>query len=253
MRPKKNEKSRVVCWFSCGAASAVAAKLAMEKYSNRRELVVAYCDTLAEEHPDNARFMKDAEGWLGVSIVKIKSLVFNSVSEVFFKRKFMSNRFGAQCTIEMKKKPRFSFQRSDDINVFGFTFEEWSRAKRFEVNNPELITDWVLVWNRLSKQDCLDKIASAGIEIPVMYRLGYKNNNCIGCVKAQSPAYWNKIKEDFPDKWEERRLQSRQLGSKLVNISGQRFFIDDPEVLGCSERVIEENLSCGPQCGDLNG
>ena len=23
-----------------------------------------------------------------------------------------------------------------------------------------------------------------GIEIPVMYRLGYNNNNCVGCVKG---------------------------------------------------------------------
>jgi PP-loop superfamily ATP-utilizing enzyme len=40
---------RVLVWFSCGAASAVAAKLAVEKYGDQCE--VLYCDTLAYEHP----------------------------------------------------------------------------------------------------------------------------------------------------------------------------------------------------------
>ncbi len=39
--------SRIVVWFSCGAASAVAAKLAVEKYNN---VMVVYCDT-GGEHP----------------------------------------------------------------------------------------------------------------------------------------------------------------------------------------------------------
>ena len=31
-----------------------------------------------------------------------------------------------------------------------------------------------------------------------MYKLGYNNNNCIGCVKG-GQAYWNKIRIDFPE------------------------------------------------------
>ena len=52
-----NNESRVLSWFSCGDASAVASKLAVEKYGDRCEVV--YCDTLAHEHPDNFRFLKD--------------------------------------------------------------------------------------------------------------------------------------------------------------------------------------------------
>ena len=36
-------KQRVVSWFSCGAASAVAAKMALEKFGPDVEVV--YCDT----------------------------------------------------------------------------------------------------------------------------------------------------------------------------------------------------------------
>lgn len=55
--------SRVVSWFSCGAASAVATKLALQANylpNGASEVVVAYCDTFKREHPDNRRFF---EGW----------------------------------------------------------------------------------------------------------------------------------------------------------------------------------------------
>ena len=35
----------------------------------------------------------------------------------------------------------------------------------------------------------------AGIKQPVMYSMGYNNNNCIGCVKG-GMGYWNKIRKD---------------------------------------------------------
>ena len=48
--------SRVVCWFSCGAASAVATKLAITEYANSgMEIVIARC-IVKEEHSDNDRF-----------------------------------------------------------------------------------------------------------------------------------------------------------------------------------------------------
>jgi hypothetical protein len=51
--------ARVVSWFSCGAASAVATKLALR---DSPDAVVAYCETGAE-HPDNERFLADCERW----------------------------------------------------------------------------------------------------------------------------------------------------------------------------------------------
>ena len=41
-------------------------------------------------------------------------------------------------------------------------------------------------------------LKNANIELPAMYKLGYHNNNCIGCVKG-GMGYWNKIKIDFPE------------------------------------------------------
>ena len=63
--------SRVLAWFSCGDASAVAAKLAVEKYGDRCE--VLYCDTFAYEHPDNRRFFDDVQRWIGREIKVLRS------------------------------------------------------------------------------------------------------------------------------------------------------------------------------------
>ena len=54
----------IAVWFSCGAASAVAAKLTIENYDDVR---VIY-NPVINEHPDNLRFLKDVEKWIGQKI-----------------------------------------------------------------------------------------------------------------------------------------------------------------------------------------
>lgn len=49
----------IAVWFSCGAASAVAAKLTVQQYG-RNEVRVINCP-VAEEHEDNLRFLRDVQ------------------------------------------------------------------------------------------------------------------------------------------------------------------------------------------------
>lgn len=131
--------------------------------------------------------------------------------------------------------------------VVWFSCEETARITRMEGSNPELTFDWILEANNLSKESCLSRIVEAGIPLPVMYRLGFKNNNCIGCVKATSIAYWRSIREHFPEVFATRARQSRELGVRLTRLKGQRIFIDeipkDQPML-----PITEDVSCGPDC-----
>ena len=243
----KNPTGRVVIWFSCGAASAVAAKLALQEYGDR--CVVVYCDVMNTEHPDNERFFKDVEEWLGHPVHRIKSEQFDSVDEVFEVSRYMVGIQGAKCTSEMKKLPRRAFQKHDDVHIFGFTSDELDRIARFSLNNPELNTDWILFRHRITKDECLEHLKSAGIELPLMYLLGYRNNNCLGCVKASSATYWNMTRRDFPEVFERRCRQSRALGVKLVRIEGELTFLDElPEDYLPAEPL--ENISCGPDCGE---
>ncbi len=239
---------RVVSWFSCGAASAVAAKLAVEKHG--ADCVVVYCDTMKTEHPDNSRFLADIERWIGRTIEVVGSSRYQTVDEVFEKTRFMSGPKGARCTVEMKKLPREVFQRPTDTHVFGYTFDEQWRAESFEQQNPALSVEWILIDQFVRKVDCHRLLRDAGIAPPAMYALGFDHNNCLGCVKAQSPGYWNRTRRLFPEVFERRARQSRLLGVRLAlvgQVDGKnvRCFLDElPPDAGGPDDAID----CGPAC-----
>lgn len=239
------EVGRVLVWFSCGAASAVAAKLASEKYPNC-ELV--YCDTLVNEHSDNERFLHDIESRTGKIVTMIGSQKYKSVDEVIQICRYMSGPNGAPCTIELKKVPRFNFQLPGDLHIFGLTADESGRIIKFIQDNKELDFDWILWKKGIQHIDCLDMLKEAGIELPVMYKLGFNNNNCIGCVKASGVAYWTRIRKFFPQVFEKRCSQSRLLGARMLVLKNKRVFLDQlPEDVGLDEDDTEK-IECGVMC-----
>jgi len=188
---------RIVCWFSCGAASAVATKLAIFENANIYPLIIAYTEVL-EEHPDNKRFLADCEKWFGQEILilgndKYKRSIFET-----FKTSAMNIKGSAPCTQKLKKQVRQKFETPNDRQVFGYTAEEQQRMNRFIDANNDVDIWCPLIDKGLTKEDCLAMLENAKIELPEMYRLGYNNNNCIGCVKG-GMGYWNKIKVDFPE------------------------------------------------------
>ena len=112
--------SRVICWFSCGAASAVATKLAIAKHGSEN-LVVAYTHVL-EEHPDNWRFLRDCKNWFGCDIEILGNDKYNrSIYEVFMRTRYLKGTKGTACTRLLKKEVRKKFQNIDDVHVFGYT------------------------------------------------------------------------------------------------------------------------------------
>jgi len=237
---------RVVVWFSCGAASAVAALLALKFYGPPRVQIV-YCDTLASEDSDNARFLADVSKWLHHPIHVIKSKKYDSIDEVFEQERFMSGPKGARCTIEMKKVPRFNYQRPDDIHVMGLTLDEHKRIEDFEPRNPELTCHWILRDSFIRKKDCYRILREAGIDLPRMYSLGFEHNNCIGCVKATSPAYWQQIAKHYPKHYARRARQSRDIGARLVRVNNERIFLDELDLTAIYPNG-DQTVECGLFC-----
>ncbi len=243
---------RILAWFSCGDASAAAAKLAIEKYGPACEVV--YCDTFAFEHPDNKRFFDDVERWLGQSITIIKSEDYTDIYDVFEKTRWLVGAAGARCTTEMKKIPRKAYQRVDDIHVFGFTADEEHRVERLHAENPEIQTEFPLIEVGLTKSGCHQMVREARIELPAMYLMGYRNNNCIGCVKGGA-GYWNKIHRDFPAMFDKMAGMERELGATILSKRGtengvtyrRRLYLDElPPGMG---RYNEEpDIECGVLC-----
>lgn len=238
--------NRIIVWFSRGAASAVAAKMTLDAYPKDRVSVV-YCNTAMSENADGDRFQAQISDWINFPITVIGSDKYESVDEVFERERYMSGIAGARCTVEMKKIPRMNFQRADDCHVFGYCVDEQKRIKDFKANNPELTLDWILRDNFIRKVDCYRILKEAGIELPEMYRLGFEHNNCLACVKATSPGYWNKTRVHFPEAFDRRARQSREIGCRLVRLDGERIFLDElPSDAGLNEP--DGDIECGPYC-----
>lgn len=215
------KEPRRVGWLGLGAASAVAIKLA-------RPDVIAYCDTGAE-HPDNARFLTACEQWFGQRVEILKSDEYADTWAVWERRRFLAGISGAPCTAALKVEPRLAFQRPDDVHIFGYTADrsDMERATRLRENFFELTIKTPLIERGIRKDACLAMLGGAGIEIPMMYKLGFHNNNCIPCVKATSPAYWALIRLHFPEKFDRMVRLSRELDVRLCRIKDERRFIDE--------------------------
>jgi 3'-phosphoadenosine 5'-phosphosulfate sulfotransferase (PAPS reductase)/FAD synthetase len=214
---------RVVSWFSCGAASAVATVLAAIKYG---EIEAVYC-RVREEHEDNLRFIDDFTRVTGIPIKIIMDEPSDgSIYNIFLKRKFLKNQMGAPCTMILKKDMRKAYQRPNDIQVFGYTVEEQDRADKFIDGNNDVKEDFVLIENGITKNDCYRIIRDdLGIELPVMYRLGYQNNNCVGCVKG-GMGYWNKIRRDFPAAFDKMAKLERTIGHAICRDEKGYVYLD---------------------------
>jgi len=236
--------SRVISWFSCGAASAVATKIAISE--SKTPVEVVYCH-VKEEHPDNMRFLKDCEAWFGQPITILEDEKYHgSIYEVFLKRKYIVGVQGAPCTMFLKKEVRKRYEKPGDVQVFGYTAEEEDRVERFMDANNDVKLWSVLVEKGLTKQDCLAIIDRAGIELPAMYKLGYINNNCVGCVKG-GLGYWNKIRVDFPDAFTKMAQTERLLGVKILKSKGERIYLDELPV-GAGDYPTEVSIECGIFC-----
>lgn len=205
-------KPRIVCNFSCGAASAVATKLAIADYGDTHDVVIvnAY---LASEEPDNRRFADDCERWFGRALTVLRDEKYAAdILNVFRRERYIKNRFGAPCTKLLKRRVLDTFSRPGDVLVFGYTAEEVDRLEDFRERNPDRPVIAPLIERGLGKDDCKAMVERAGIMLPLMYRMGYSNANCPGCIKG-GEGYFRAIREDFPERFEALCQIQDELGS----------------------------------------
>jgi len=222
-----------VIWWSAGITSAVARKIALEKYPNSR---IYYTETGAS-HPDNERFKKDCEKWYGKRIRTFKNKKgYKSPIDVIKKTGYVNGPDGARCTLELKKEVRFMIEDwykpslfnniSIDRQIFGYEFEkkQINRAIRFLEQYPDAHAEFPLIEKGLNKNQCAAILLNNEIALPTMYLLGYGNNNCIGCVKG-GMGYWNKIRIDFPNEFNDMAKAERVAGHSCI----KGTFLDELE------------------------
>lgn len=239
-----------VSWWSAGITSAVACKIALEIYKD----VEIYYQGIDSAHPDNARFMADCEKWYGVKIHTIRSSKFKDQFDVIEKVGCVNTPTGAPCTKHLKKEVRFALEKEHEITLFndiGIENQIWgyeydkkqiNRAIRHGQQYPDTHPLFPLIEKGINKNQCAGLIMNAGIKLPAMYRLGYSNNNCIGCVKG-GMGYWNKIRNDFPNVFLKMAALERKVGYSCLN----GIFLDElhPDA---GRNVREVMPSCGNIC-----
>lgn len=210
--------SRIVCQFSCGAASAVATKLAIAQHGEQVVIVNAF---IHEEHSDNRRFAADCEKWFGREIINLRDTKYDaSAIKVFETVGYIKGPQGAACTSRIKRGLLRTFERPGDVLVIGYTAEEQWRLDDWIENWPDRPILAPLIERGLTKEDCKAMVLRAGIRLPHMYELGYDNANCIGCVKG-GLGYFRAIREDFPANFE--RLA--QAEDKVAQLHGDAAYI----------------------------
>lgn len=231
-----------VCWLSAGVSSFVAGWLVRDTVD-----LYLYID-IADQHPDSMRFIRDCEKLLGKPVEVLRSEKYRDVEDVCLRESYIHTPGGvAYCTKHLKKQVRQKWEREhadyDLTYVWGFDPHEKHRAEYLRNAEPEFSHEFPLIDRGISKQSAHKLCSELGVRRPVMYDLGYNNNNCLGCIKG-GMGYWNKIRVDFPDVFERRAKMERVIGRSCI----KGVYLDelDPD-RGRSPKPI--SIDCSFFCG----
>jgi hypothetical protein len=249
--------TRIVCHFSCGAASAVATKLALADYGHAR--VTIYNAFVVEEDSDNRRFLADCEKWFDHEVTVLRDEKYGaSAREVWRKKRFITHAVShiTVCSTALKRDVIEAACTLDDRHVYGFTADEAKKAR--VVRFLETGGLCPLIDRNLTHADCLGMIERAGIVLPLRYRQGYNNANCVGCCKG-GEGYWNKTRRDSPADFIEVAEIQKSLGPGSYFFrdreTGERFSLYDldPSAGRHDEEFPDCSLFCEMAERELEG
>lgn len=236
----------IVSWFSAGVSSFIAAYIEKD---NIDEIIYIHID---DQHEDSMRFLKDCEKALGKEIEILQS-PYKNVNNVIKQFRFTNSPYGAKCTEILKKRVRKEWEyehKDEDLTyIWGYDIEERHRAERLLESMPQFKHKFPLIDRGFKKEDCHGILRELGIKRPMMYELGYRNNNCIGCVKG-GMGYWNRIRVDFPEVFKARAELEREVGGSCI----KGIYLDElePDRGRLEEKVMEEcNIICQLGSSDL--
>lgn len=256
----------VIGWWSGGADSAWTCYLCI-LWFGKENVRVIFIDT-GNEDDDTYRFKKDCEKWWGIEIEVIRNKVWECIEDVWEHYLSLNVATGAICSTELKRVVRQDFQNKNQYSyqAFGFDIKEVDRALGMKRNYPDSKPIFPLIYELMGKGDSLKCIQEEGYEVPMSYRMGYSNNNCLktGCVKG-GIGYWQKFKIDFPEKFDamaEREHKYTDLkgepvtickdqskGGGLVFLKPHPKYPDMKDISMMKGRMAEPLMECNGFCG----
>lgn len=208
---------------------------------------------IKDQHPDSIRFIRDCEAAIGKKIQILRSEEYSSVEDcVRAFGGFRAMNGFAPCTNWLKKRVRKEWELAhkdyDLTYVWGFDLKEKGRAERTIEANPQAAHEFPLIDRGLSKEEVHGLFERTfSFRRPVMYDMGYPNNNCKGCVKG-GMGYWNRIRKDFQEVFESRAKLERQIGYAILKDSnGKPLYLDelDPDRGNMNTEIFPD---CGIMC-----
>lgn len=140
-------------------------------------------------------------------------------------------------------RKEWELQQTEPLTyVWGMDCAERGRADAIIETMANMEHEFPLIDLGLEKKEAHAICEDVGVKRPLMYDLGYSNNNCIGCVKG-GMGYWNKIRVDFPEVFESRARLERDIGHSCIN----GVFLDElnPKAGRMSDEILPE---CGLFC-----
>lgn len=205
----------VIVALSGGKASAWCADWALRHY--KKEDVILYFNDTKWEHEDLYRFLNDLSTYFKHPITFDSD--GRSPEDLFYDKCAIANNRMPFCSRILKAERLQKFYKHKDVLIFGIGHDEEHRANRlYSVYQgvANRTNKWPLLVFPLIREavtnDQIDAfLSSANIQEPLLYRLGFKHNNCSGgCVRA-GKASWKLLLEKLPTVYAERERVEKDI------------------------------------------
>lgn len=229
----------IIAWWSGGVTSAFACRFCLNWFGNENVRII-FIDTHNEDD-DTYRFKAECEKWYEKDIEIICSDKYKTIQDVWYDNLSLNVATGAVCSYYLKRVVREKFEKENNFSFqsFGFDIKEINRAKGMKENNPKSKAIFPLIYELLTKKECTRILEKENnlfhpLRLPRAYYEGYHNNNCFktGCVQG-GIGYWQKIKREYPQKFDEMAKIEHEISErkgKIVTILRQEISVKGDKI-----------------------
>jgi len=218
---KEKSNRHIVC-LSGGIASAAMAQWVEDNIGGD---IIYYFNDVKWEHPDLYRFLKDLERVLNIKITYDNNGM--NPEEIFYKNKMLGSNRTPLCSKILKAEMLQKFVKEGDTLYFGIDTQEIHRAARITPIYERFGCKCVfpLIDNFIFKDNAFQIIKDLGIEIPQMYKDGFKHNNCSGGCVRSGRNQWLSLLRKYPDVYADRE----RIELEFTIWNNKRRLVKDPK------------------------
>lgn len=218
--------------FSGGVCSFWAAKRVVDRHGPSN-VTLLFADTLIED-PELYQFNQQAAALLGVPITRVSKEL--TPWQLFRQQGMIANNRFPICSIYLKREMLDKWieqncQPASTTIYLGFDWTEHHRLEHICKSRPEWKFEAPMteepIWDKCRMLVEAERI---GLNMPLLYKLGFSHNNCGGrCVRA-GISHWVKLYELLPNRfmeWENEELATiKSLTNRGVSSAWLSFLRD---------------------------